>query len=94
MLANTTIPAIAITTDVVVLLRALAVSDVVCELWEVVVFENSHTPDVRMEPETQVSQARLFVLMHLFQFLAVQFVIISFISFWIGLDTPLTVEFI
>ena len=50
MLVNTTIHVIAMTTDVIVLLRALTISDVVCELFElceVVVFEISHIPDVR-----------------------------------------------
>ena len=74
MLVKATITVIAKTTDVIVLLRALAVSDVV-------VFEISHTPDERTEPDKQVSQVKLFVLMHFFQFLAAQLVIISFISF-------------
>ena len=64
MLVKTTIHVIAMTTNVIVSLRAMAVSDVVwelwevvvfelwevvvCELWEVVVLEISHTPDVRV----------------------------------------------
>ena len=55
MLVETTIHDIPTTAGVVVLLRAMAVSDVVWELWEVVVFELwevvvfeiSHIPDVR-----------------------------------------------
>ena len=92
-LVSTTIPVIVITIDVVVLLKTMEVSDVVCELWEVVVFEISHIPNVRKYSENQVSQAELFVSMHFFQFLTAQLVIISLISFWIGLDTPLTAEF-
>ena len=84
ILPKTTIPVVAITTDVVVWLRALAVSDA---------FGVSHTPDERTKPDKQVSQVELFVLMHFFQFLAAQLVIISFMSFWTGLDTPLTAEF-
>ena len=84
ILAKITHPIIANVIDILVLLRALAVSDVEIGL--------SQAPELNVYPGFQTSQIELFVLMHFCQFCTFQLRIVSLNRYSNGLKYPLTDE--
>ena len=81
-------------TEIVVLLNALTVSEAEVEFCGCEDFWILHNPDERLYPEVHTVQIELFVVVHFFQFEAIQLSIVNFINFWIGLVIPVITELI